>query len=127
MAVPEHHIREAVARYVAGEVNRQELQEWFAPIAWELLAGGPSSAADLAAEMELIFAESTSEGWPDSVLRERLVDAAALPPGRLFHVDSTLSASVTGGPLQNTVFAHQSTFSTFWVDITNPGKVERAA
>jgi hypothetical protein len=123
MAVPEHHIREAVARYVSGEIGRQELQEWFAPVAWEVLAGAPSPTADLAAEMELAFAESMNEGWTDSQLRERLVDVAEIPLGRVFHVDSPLSVSATGGPLQNTVMAHQA---TFWVN-TKPNEVTRAA
>lgn len=124
MAVPEHHIREAVARYVSGEITRQALQEWFAPIAWELMAGNPSPAADLAAELELIFAESTSEGWADSQLREQLLNTAAIPFGRLVHVESSLSVYVTGGPLQNTVVAHQS---TFWVDISKADQMNQAA
>ena len=123
MTVPKHHIREAVARYVSGEISRQHLQEWFAPVAWELLTEEPSPAAELAAEMELIFAESSSEGWADYQLRERLADAAAVPLGWMFHVESPLGISVTGGPLQNTVTAHQE---TFWFKVTKD-EVEQAA
>jgi hypothetical protein len=79
MAVPEHHIREAVARYVSAEIGRGEFQEWFIPRAWELLDSEPSPAARL----------------------------ASIPVGRLFHVQSSLAISVTGGPLQNTISAHQ--------------------
>jgi hypothetical protein len=124
MAVPEHHIREAVARYVSGEISRQELQEWFAPVAWELLAGDPSPAADLAADIELALAEATSEGWTGHELRERLTDVAAIPQGRLVHLDSSLSVAATGGPLQNTIVIHQA---TFWVNITKPDEVALAA
>lgn len=123
MAVPKHHIREAVARYVSGEITRQALQEWFAPAAWELLGGDPSPAAELAGEMELLFAESTSEGWGDNELRQRLAEAAAVPLSWMLHVESTLSISVSGGPLQNTIQAHQE---TFWVRVTNE-EVEQAA
>ena len=123
MAVPEHHIREAVARYVSGEIGRRELQEWFAPVAWELLTEGSSPPADLAAELELVFAESTSEGWTENELRDKLVDVASIPLGRLFHIESPLDVAATGGPLQNTVMAHQA---TFWFKITTE-EAERAA
>ncbi len=123
MAVPKHHIREAVARYISGEFTRQELQEWFAPRAWELVAGDPSPAAELAGEMELLFAESANEGWADNELRQRLAEVAAVPLGWLVHVESPLAISVTGGPLQNTILAHQE---TFWVKVTNE-EVEHAA
>jgi hypothetical protein len=123
MSVPKHHIREAVARYVSGEITRQELQEWFAPVAWELLAGPPSPAADLAGEIELLLAEATNEGWPDNELRQRLAEAAAVPLSWMVHVQSPLAISVTGGPLQNTILAHQE---TFWVKVTNE-EVEQAA
>ena len=123
MAVPKHHIREAVARYVAGEITRQELQEWFAPRAWELLGHDPSPTADLAGEMELLFAESASEGWTENELRQRLAEVAAVPLGWMFHVESPLAISITGGPLQNTILAHQE---TFWVNVTKE-EVEQAA
>jgi hypothetical protein len=123
MSVPKHHIREAVARYVSGEITRQELQEWFAPVAWELLAGAPSPAADLAGEIELLLAEATNESWPDNELRQRLAEAAAVPLSWMVHVQSPLAISVTGGPLQNTILAHQE---TFWVKVTNE-EVEQAA
>lgn len=123
MSVPKHHIREAVARYVSGEITRQELQEWFAPVAWELLAGPPSPAADLAGEIELLLAEATNEGWPDNELRQRLAEAAAVPLSWMVHVQSPLAIYVTGGPLQNTILAHQE---AFWVKVTNE-EVEQAA
>jgi hypothetical protein len=76
MVVPEHHIREALARYVSGEIFLKELQEWFIPRAWELLTeGGP--AADLAAEIELLLAEYTSGQRTEHDLREALKAHAA--------------------------------------------------
>ena len=76
MVVPEHHIREAVARYVSGEIFLKELQEWFIPRAWELLTeGGP--AADLAAEIELLLAEYTSGQRTEHDLREAFKAHAA--------------------------------------------------
>lgn len=128
MAVPKHHIREAVARYVSGEITRQEFQEWFAPQAWELLAGDPSPAADLASAIELRLAEFTNEGWSEQELREQLADAASVSLGRFFHVESSLAVSVTGGPLQTTILAHQEApgAASFWVELTRE-EVERAA
>lgn len=76
MPVPEHHIREALARYVSGEIFLKELQEWFIPHAWELLTeGGP--AGDLAAEIELLLAEYTSGQRTEHDLREALKAHAA--------------------------------------------------
>lgn len=76
MVVPEHHIREALARYASGEIFLKELQEWFIPRAWELLTeGGP--AADLAAEIELLLAEYTSGQRTEDDLREAFKPHAA--------------------------------------------------
>jgi hypothetical protein len=73
--------------------------------------------------MELLFAESMSEGWGDNELRQRLAEAAAVPLSWMLHVESPLAISVSGGPLQNTIQAHQE---TFWVKVTNE-EVEQAA
>jgi hypothetical protein len=125
MTVSEHHIREAVARYVSGEITRTEFQEWFAPRAWELLSKANSPAADLASHIELLFAEFSNADWTEAQLRENLADVADLPQGRLFRIESPLMISVTGGPLENTIVAHQT--GSFWIDVTNPSEVQRAA
>jgi hypothetical protein len=121
MAVPEHHIREAVARYVSAEIGRGEFQEWFIPRAWELLDSEPSPAASLASEIELALAEFTNGYLTEQELRDRLSVVASIPVGRLFHVQSSLAISVTGGPLQNTIAAHQvqPDAEMFWVEVAS--------
>ena len=87
MAVPEHHIREALARYVSGEIPLAEFQEWFAPRAWEALAeGGPGS--DLASDVELLLAEFTGGHGSEYDLREALKQHASVLPGGIAFVSS---------------------------------------
>lgn len=108
MVVPEHHIREALARYLSGEVFLKELQEWFIPRAWEVLAeSGP--AADLVAEIELLLAEYTSGQRSESDLREAFKVHAARRAGGLVLVVEPAAIEPTiwtqpWVPSSNTVF-----------------------
>lgn len=87
MAVPEHHIREALATYVSGEIPLAEFQEWFVPRAWEALAeGGPAS--DLASDVELLLAEFTGGHGSEYDLREALKQHASVPLGGIVFVSS---------------------------------------
>jgi hypothetical protein len=87
MAVSEHHIREALARYVSGEVSLVEFQDWFIPRAWEVLAEG-SSATDVTSELELLLAEFTNGQWTERDLREALKPHATVPLGGIVFVSS---------------------------------------
>lgn len=125
MAVP-NDIREAVARYVAGEITRMEFQEWFAPRAWDVLGEGPNPATDLVSEIELLLAEYGHGDWAEAELRERLAEVASVPLSRVFHIESPVAISVTGGPLQKTILAHQGEFRAFWYEVTEE-QVQRVA
>jgi hypothetical protein len=87
MAVPEHHIREALAGYVSGEVPLAEFQEWFVPRAWEALAEG-GSVSDLVSEVELLLAEFTGGHRSEHDLREALKPHASVHPGGIVSVSS---------------------------------------
>jgi hypothetical protein len=94
MAVTEHHIREALARYVSGEVSLVEFHEWFIPRAWEVLAeGGP--AAGVASDLELLLAEFTNGQWTERDLREALKPHATVPLGGIIFVSSPASSVAT--------------------------------
>jgi hypothetical protein len=80
MVVPEHHIREALARYVSGEIFLKELQAWFIPRAWEILTEGGAST-DLIAEIELLLAEYTSGQRTETDLRDAFKAHAARRQG----------------------------------------------
>lgn len=78
--VSEHHIRQALGRYLSGEVSLPEFQEWFAPRAWEVVAEhGP--AMDLVGQIELVLAEFTGGYQTEVELRTALkqhADTSAL-------------------------------------------------
>ena len=94
MAVSEHHMREALARYVSGEVSLVEFQEWFIPRAWDILAeGGP--AADVTSDLELLLAEFTNGQWTERDLREALKPHATVPLGGIVFVTSPASSVAT--------------------------------
>ncbi len=107
MVVPEHHIREALARYVTGDIFLKELQEWFIPRAWELLTEG-AAAADLAAEIELLLAEYTNGQRSEQDLREALKTHAARRDGGLVLSDESVIEPVIWSqpwlPSSNTAF-----------------------
>lgn len=71
MPVSEHHIREAVARYVLGEVGLADFAKWFAPRAWDVIGDG-TSAGQMAAGIELLLAEHSSGDLSQTQLREAL-------------------------------------------------------
>jgi hypothetical protein len=94
MAVSDHHIREALARYVSGEISLVEFQEWFIPRAWEVLAeGGP--AADVTSDLELLLAEFTNGQWTERDLREALKQHATVPLGGIVFVSSPAPWMIT--------------------------------
>lgn len=88
MSVRENHIREALARYVSGEIHLVQFQEWFVPRAWEALAER-SCASDLAADIELLLAEFTSGQLTEAELREALRSHASIPEGGVVFIDRT--------------------------------------
>lgn len=94
MAVSEHHIREALSRYVSGEVSLVEFQEWFIPRAWEVLADG-SPAAAVTSDLELLLAEFTNGQWTERDLRETLKPFATVPLGGIVFVSSPATAVAT--------------------------------
>jgi hypothetical protein len=71
MPVSENNIREALGRYVAGDVSLGEFTEWFAPRAWELLGDG-SATGQMAADIELLLAEHNAGDLTPQALREAL-------------------------------------------------------
>lgn len=86
MAVPEHHIRESVARYLSDAMSLVDFQTWFVPRAWEILET-ESPAAPIASHIELLLAEYTNGDLSEDDLREALtpfgsvavLDAASVP------------------------------------------------
>lgn len=106
MPVRENHIREALARYISGEVTLTQFQEWFIPRAWEVLAQR-TGAADLVGDIELLLAEFTSGQSTERELRVALRTHALIPEGGLVLVESVMpwlyrwSSSVAGADLGN--------------------------
>jgi hypothetical protein len=77
MAVSEHDIREAVARYVSGQTPLNDVQIWFVPRAWEVLETSAPAAA-VAAAIELFLAEFSGGDLSEGDLREALTQFASV-------------------------------------------------
>jgi hypothetical protein len=109
--VSEHHMRQALSRYLSGEVSLAEFQEWFVPRAWEALGeGGP--AADIAGHIELLLAEFTG-GYQDEIeLRLALKNYADAPMVLLREPDQKFaiywSTSSVGAEISNNTVAFGS-------------------
>ena len=86
MAVPEHHIREALSRYVSGEISLVEFQEWFIPRAWEAIDTG-APVVGLVSDIELLLAEFSNADFTESVLRQALKPHATVPSGGSVYID----------------------------------------
>ena len=91
MAVPEHQMREALARYVSGEVSLIQFQEWFIPRAWEIFAENTPGTA-LASEIEFLLAEFTNGDWTEPQIRETLKQYAVVPLGGAVVINSVVEA-----------------------------------
>lgn len=62
-----------VLAYVSGEISLDELDEWLAPILWEMHE--KQSPIDLLREIELRMAEYSGGGWSEDELRDLLREA----------------------------------------------------
>lgn len=94
MAVPEHHIREALARYVSGEIPLPVFQEWFVPRAWEVLAEG-GAAIDLTSDIELLLAEYTGGHRTEHDLQDALKQHAAVPAAGFVYLREDVTEHLT--------------------------------
>ncbi|MBI4507981.1 MAG: hypothetical protein HY691_20840 [Chloroflexi bacterium] len=65
-------IRAYVARYLSGDLTLRELQEWLAPVSWNIHRAGNQTAMDLAYDIELSLAEYTNGDWTEDELKDLL-------------------------------------------------------
>lgn len=65
-------IQQQLARYLAGEISRRELRDWFAPVLWSIDEAGDEESQELAYEVEMAFAEFSAGQWDEGELYERL-------------------------------------------------------
>lgn len=137
MAVPEHHIREALARYVSGDIPLAEFQDWFVPRAWEILAENAPTFG-LVSDVELLLAEFTGGHGSEHDLREALKPHASVSPGGIVFVSvpaDWVSAVVSEPWIGSSGFYRWSTWASgaelgnTTVDgpATRTAEVERAA
>lgn len=62
-------IRDRLVQYLARDITLREFQEWFVPTTWNLDESTDSSAADLAADIELRLAEYTGGHLDEAEVR----------------------------------------------------------
>ena len=65
-------IREHLADYVDGEASLLDFKDWLVGATWDVDESGEPEAIDLTYEIKLLLAEQSSEGWPETELRDLL-------------------------------------------------------
>lgn len=81
-------IRQEIARYIAGQQDARELEDWLENVAWDL-EDQPGRA--LAATALRLLAEHSNGDWTDSELREKLGAVS-----RIYAFDQAPRAAVSG-------------------------------
>lgn len=68
----DREIREQLARYLAGEIPLQQLEEWLVRRSWDLHRIANERTHELVAELELLLAEFSNGDWTEEELRRML-------------------------------------------------------
>lgn len=71
----EVEIRNWLDRYLRREITLREFQRWFVPATWNIDETDNDEARQLAAYIDLRFAEFSNQHWTEPDLREQLARA----------------------------------------------------
>lgn len=68
----DYHIREQLARYLAGEISLREFEDWFFPETWDVDQIDNLDLLNLVYGIKLRLAEFSHRDWTEAELQEHL-------------------------------------------------------
>lgn len=74
----ELQLREQLAKFMSGEVSRDDFEDWFVRESWNIHKSPDLGAQRLVNAMELLFAENNSEHLSDDALLKELKTLASV-------------------------------------------------
>jgi hypothetical protein len=67
----EYELRQELARYLKGQCNLKDFEDWFVPRSWDFSRNTNPSLQKLVSQLELVIAEFSNGDWSEVELRQQ--------------------------------------------------------